>query len=320
MVTRKIRLNGDEEAIALLGEQDVHMRQMEREFGVELFIRHDPQAQELTLSVRGTAPRTAKAHRRIEETLERIRQGRATVLPADAPLSAHFGDLGAPALPKDAVFLTAFGKPVRPRSPKQREYVDAIARHPMTLGIGPAGTGKTYLAVAAGLRSLKAHEVSRIVLTRPVVEAGEKLGFLPGDLYEKVNPYLKPLYDAFYAMVGPDRFRMWRDDEIVEIVPLAYMRGRTLENSFIILDEAQNTTPEQIKMFLTRMGTGSRVVITGDPTQIDLPNKAQSGLALAKDILKGVEGIAFVHFSEEDVARHELVKRILHAYDKWEKR
>ncbi|MEK7746698.1 MAG: PhoH family protein, partial [Elusimicrobiota bacterium] len=208
---------------------------------------------------------------------------------------------------------------IKPKSPRQKEYVDAILGGDMTFGIGPAGTGKTFLAVACALRSLKAREVSRIVLTRPVVEAGEKLGFLPGDLYEKVNPYLKPLFDGFYSMLGPDKFRMWRNDEIVEIVPLAYMRGRTLENAFIILDEAQNTTVEQMKMFLTRMGTGSRVVVTGDVTQVDLQT-GRSGLVAVEEVLKGVSGIRFVRFHEEDVVRHPLVKLVIRAFEAWEKR
>ncbi len=318
MVTKKLHLHNDQEALALLGEQDARMRQMEREFGVELYVRHDPQAEDLYLSIRGAAPRVAKAQRKLKELLDRIRGG-AGILPAETPLSLG-AEFSSPPLPKDAVAMTAFGQAIRPRTPRQREYVDAIRARHLVFGIGPAGTGKTFLAVACALSSLKAREVNRIVLTRPVVEAGEKLGFLPGDLYEKVHPYLKPLYDAFYSMLGPDKFRMWRDDEIVEIVPLAYMRGRTLENAFIILDEAQNTTPEQMKMFLTRMGQGSRVVVTGDVTQIDLQNKAVSGLVLARDILKGIEGIDFLYFGAEDIVRHELVKKIISAYERWDKK
>ncbi|MBI4424955.1 MAG: PhoH family protein, partial [Elusimicrobia bacterium] len=318
-MTKKLHLFNDQEALLLLGEQDARMRQLEREFGVELYVRHDPQAADLFLSIRGSAPRVAKTQKRLKELLDRIRAGQAPAVPADAPLSA--GDFGsAPALPPGAVFVSSFGKAIAPRSPKQQQYVEMIRARHMVFGVGPAGTGKTFLAVACALASLKAREVNRIVLTRPVVEAGEKLGFLPGDLYEKVHPYLKPLYDAFHSMLGPDKFRMWRDDEIVEIVPLAYMRGRTLENAFIILDEAQNTTPEQMKMFLTRMGTGSRVVVTGDMTQIDLQVKAQSGLIVAKEILRDIADIGFLHFSGEDIVRHELVKKIIHAYDRWDKR
>ena len=319
MVTKKLDLHNDQEALLLLGEQDKRLRELEREFGVELYVRHAPGAEDLFLSIRGAAPRVAKAQRRLKELLDRVRAGQPLAVPADAPLSA--GDFTvAPPLPQGAVYMTVFGKAIAPRSPTQQQYVDTIRAKHMVFGTGPAGTGKTFLAVACALASLKAREVNRIVLTRPVVEAGEKLGFLPGDLYEKVNPYLKPLYDAFYYCLGPDKFRMWRDDEIVEIVPLAYMRGRTLEGAFILLDEAQNTTPEQMKMFLTRMGLGSRVVVTGDMTQIDLHDKSQSGLVLVRDVLKDVPEIGFVQFGPEDVVRHELVKKILHAYDRWDKR
>lgn len=318
MMTKKLQLHDDQEALLLLGEQDVQLRRIEHEFGVEIYLRHDPQIEGLHLSIRGSTSKVEKALRRLKERLDRIRAGSA---PEETPLrKASLEELETFQTPKDAVLLSVYGKPVRPRSPKQKEYIDAILSLDMIFGIGPAGTGKTYLAVACALRALKNHEVSRIVLTRPVVEAGEKLGFLPGDLYEKVHPYLKPLYDAFYGMLGPDKFRMWREDEVVEIVPLAYMRGRTLENAFIILDEAQNTTPEQMKMFLTRMGEGSKVVVTGDVTQIDLPHKPGSGLLVIQEILKGVEGIAFVRFGAEDVVRHELVRKVLHAYDHWEKK
>ena len=318
MVTKKLQLENDQEALLLLGEQDVQLRRTEHEFGVEIYLRHEPQAAGLQLSVRGSTSKVDKALRRLKERLDRIRAGDS---PDPAPIDRKsIPEFEPSPTPRDAVYLSAYGKAIRPRTPRQKDYIQSILDLDMTFGIGPAGTGKTYLAVACALRALKNHEVSRIVLTRPVVEAGEKLGFLPGDLYEKVHPYLKPLYDAFYGMLGPDKFRMWREDEIVEIVPLAYMRGRTLENAFIILDEAQNTTPEQMKMFLTRMGTGSKVVVTGDVTQIDLPNKGGSGLLIILQILHGVPGIGFIHFGEEDVVRHELVKKILHAYDHWEKK
>ena len=209
---------------------------------------------------------------------------------------------------------------IRPRSANQEKYCDAIAEHDLTFGIGPAGTGKTYLAVTTALRALESRRVTKIILSRPVVEAGERLGFLPGDLAEKVNPYLRHLYDAFITLLGAERFRTWRDNEVIEIVPLAYMRGRTFEEAFIILDEAQNTTPEQIKMFLTRMGTGSKAVITGDTTQNDLGPRATSGLIRAMEILKGVEGVAFVRLNETDVLRHPLVRQIILAYDKWDEK
>ena len=315
MVTRKLKLNDDQEAVALLGEQDARLRRLEREHGVEIFVRHDPEGKELHLSVRGAAARVEKAMKRLREALEALRSGAS---PAEETPAASFPTALAPT-PEDAVFVTAYGKAVRPRSARQQEYVDAIAKGDLVFGIGPAGTGKTYLAVAAALRALMARQCQRVVLTRPIVEAGEKLGYLPGDFTEKVNPYLRPLYDAFWAMLGPNKFRLWRSEEVVEVVPLAYMRGRTLEDAFIILDEAQNTTVEQMKMFLTRMGTGSRVVVTGDVTQIDLEKPSRSGLVVIERILHKVPGAKFVHFHEADVVRHPLVRDVLRAFDTYEK-
>lgn len=316
MTTREIRLNDAPEAVRLLGEQDARLRELERDFGVEIVVRQDAESGVLRLTVRGAAARVEKASKRLREELDALRRRAA---PADArgfePLN-----LDAPNLPEDGLFRTHHGRVVRPRTPNQKRYVDAIASSDLTVGVGPAGTGKTFLAVACALRALESRQVAKVVLSRPVVEAGERLGFLPGDLIEKVNPYLRPLYDAFYAMLGPERFRAWRDNDVVEIVPLAYMRGRTFEDAFIILDEAQNTTPEQIKMFLTRMGTGSRVVITGDATQNDLPAGAKSGLMRAVEVLKGVEGVCVQRLSEEDVSRHPLVRRIIRAYDEWDEK
>ncbi len=210
----------------------------------------------------------------------------------------------------------SFGKrQVQPKSMNQRRYIDAIEKYDMVFGIGPAGTGKTYLAVAMAVSALNSKKVSRIILARPAVEAGERLGFLPGTLQEKVDPYLRPLYDALYDLMEPERVDRYLEKNVIEIAPIAFMRGRTLNDSFIILDEAQNTTPEQMKMFVTRMGFNSKAVITGDVTQIDLPNARKSGLLEAADVLKAVEGIAFNYFGEEDVVRHHLVQRIVHAYD-----
>jgi len=205
-------------------------------------------------------------------------------------------------------------KSLKARNQKQKEFFEATEKNDVVFSVGVAGTGKTIISVASALKALNDQKVHRIVITRPVVEAGEKLGFLPGDLYEKVNPYLRPIYDAFFDLIGPELFDKWKSQEIIEIVPLAFMRGRNLNNAFIILDEGQNTTAEQMKMFLTRMGEGSKIVVTGDITQIDLPNKAQSGLIHVIDILKNVQGISFITFSEEDVVRHEMVKRIVYAY------
>ena len=215
----------------------------------------------------------------------------------------------------DIICYTNMGRPLKPKTRGQKEYIDKIRKNDMVFGIGPAGTGKTYLACAMAITAYKNKEVERIVLTRPAVEAGERLGFLPGDMQEKVDPYLRPLYDALYDVLGPEAAAKLKEKGVIEVVPLAYMRGRTLDNSFIILDEAQNTTREQMKMFLTRMGFNSKVVVTGDITQIDLPNGAMSGLKEAARVLKDVEGIDFSYFTDLDVVRHELVKRIIKAYE-----
>jgi phosphate starvation-inducible PhoH-like protein len=311
MTTKRIKIESSEEAVSLLGEHDAMLRQMERDFGVELFLRQDSNSGELQLSAKGSIARVDKAVKRLRQRLASLRQKGA---PEREALN-----IDSPSLPEDALYRTAYGKVVRARTPNQQRYVDAIMAHDLTFGIGPAGTGKTFLAVACALRALDSRQVHRIIISRPVVEAGEKLGFLPGDMLEKVSPYLKPLYDAFYSLLGPERFRMWRDTEVIEIVPLAYMRGRTFEDAFILLDEAQNTTPEQMKMFLTRMGNGSKAAVTGDVTQTDLSEKVASGLVRVEGILKDVPGIVFHRLGEEDVVRHPLVKRIIHAYDDWDK-
>ncbi len=220
---------------------------------------------------------------------------------------------------EDTVGISARGRLIKPKTLGQKRYVDSIRKNLVTFGIGPAGTGKTYLAVALAAFYLKNREVERIILTRPAVEAGEKLGFLPGDLQEKIDPYLRPLYDALADMFGYDQFQKMIDRNIIEVAPLAYMRGRTLEESFIILDEAQNTTREQMKMFLTRMGNHSRVVVNGDATQIDLVDRRMSGLTEAEKILKDVRGVGMVYFSDEDVVRHDMVGRIIRAYETYYK-
>ena len=220
----------------------------------------------------------------------------------------------------DVIVVTKKGKAVQPKTLGQKKYIELINQNDITFGIGPAGTGKTYLAVAMAVSAFKKDEVNRIVLTRPAVEAGESLGFLPGDLKDKVDPYLRPLYDALFDMLGGERVNKFLERGIIEVAPLAFMRGRTLDNAFIILDEAQNTTPEQMKMFLTRLGFGSKAVVTGDLTQIDLPSKTRSGLIQAMDVLKDVDGVGINKFTEKDVVRHELVQRIIKAYDKYEKK
>ncbi|MFA6317035.1 MAG: PhoH family protein [Elusimicrobiota bacterium] len=325
MAIKRLTIADTEEALGLLGEQDVLLRQMEADFGVELALRQDTRTNEFILTIRGSSSHVDRAVKGVRQRLNDLRNPPATPSSrahagrkAD-PRTAPSGDSGVTGLSEDAVIRTAFGKVIRPRSKNQDSYVRAIQAKDLVFGIGPAGTGKTFLAVACALRALHLGKVNRIVLSRPVVEAGEKLGFLPGDLLEKVDPYLKPLYDAFYSMLGPQRFRSWRSDEVIEIVPLAYMRGRTFEDAFILLDEAQNTTPEQMKMFLTRMGSGSRVVVTGDITQTDLQEPVTSGLIRIMDVLKDVEGVSFCPLSEEDVVRHPLVRKIITAYERWDK-
>ena len=261
------------------------------------------------------------AVRLFERLVAMARSGR-TVTPSEVrralrsqgePLEFEAGRSGT-----EALLVTSSGKPINPRTAGQAVYAEAIQHHDLTFAIGPAGTGKTYLAVTMAVVALRARTVQRIVLTRPAIEAGEKLGFLPGDIAAKVDPYLRPLYDALYEMVGPERFARLSERGVIEVVPLAFMRGRTLNDAFIILDEAQNTTREQMKMFLTRMGFGSKAVVTGDITQIDLPRDRTSGLVEAREIFAGLEGIAFVALSEGDVVRHELVQTIVRAYERFE--
>jgi len=308
---RKFTLKNREEILAILGTQDEDLRELERAMKVQIYVRHHPETESADLTIKGSPAAAEKTVRRLRQTLEEFYAVRL------APEEAKPQEVPAPP-PDGALYKTHYGELVKPRSENQRKYVEAILSRDLVVGVGPAGTGKTYLAAVCALRALRAGEVKRIILTRPIVEAGEKLGYLPGDIAEKVNPYLRPLYDAFYALLGPEKFRALRADEVIETVPLAYMRGRTLENSFIILDEAQNTMPEQMKMFLTRMGLGSKMVVTGDVTQIDLREKDRSGLVLARGILKKVPGVKFVNFSAKDVARHPLVKDILAAYESWE--
>lgn len=308
MVTRKFFLRNKDEIINILGIQDSNLRQLEKKLKVQIFVHHDAQTENAVLSIRGSTSNTDKALRQFKAILSKLLENK---LPPKEIATEE-------TLPANAIFKTEYGRYVYPRSENQKKYVDAILKSDMVVGIGPAGTGKTYLAAACALKALKSDSVKRIILTRPIVEAGEKLGFLPGDIYEKVHPYLKPLYDAFYSLLGPEKFRMLREDEVIETVPLAYMRGRTLEHSFIILDEAQNTLPEQMKMFLTRMGLFSKIIITGDITQIDLLEKEKSGLVLIQNILKKIHSIKFIHFNTLDVFRHPIVKEIINAYEEWE--
>lgn len=321
MATKRIYLRDHEEALRLFGPHDKNIRTLERQLGVQIFVRPGSPGERgnLSLVIRGASVPVDRA----VTYLENMRQGRqiedlnnaeAGTVSEKSPLKEHIKTGQG-----DVIFTTVSGKNIRPMSPAQYQYVEAISKTDLVVAIGPAGTGKTLLAVACAMAALDSGKVGRVMLTRPVVEAGEKLGFLPGDLYDKVNPYLRPLYDAFYLMVGPERFRRLKDEEAVEIVPLAYMRGRTLDDAFVILDEGQNATPEQMKMFLTRMGLGSQTVITGDITQIDLENNKQSGLVQIREILRDLPGITFVTLSEQDVVRHGLVKQIIRAYETWDK-
>jgi len=296
-------------AAALAADQDALLRALERQLDSEVFLRGN------RLTLDGEAGAVEDGRRTVEE-LERLSE-RGHGL-SEATIASVRGELGAersPAQLLDDVVWTHRGRRVAPKTVGQKHYVDAIRANTITFGIGPAGTGKTFLAVAAAAAALSRREVNRIILTRPAVEAGERLGFLPGDLMAKIDPYLRPLFDALNDMLDPDRVSQHIERGVIEIAPLAFMRGRTLNDSFIILDEAQNTTPEQMKMFLTRLGFGSKMVVTGDITQVDLPRDQQSGLIVVADILGGIEGVEFVTFSGKDVVRHRLVQRIVEAYD-----
>ena len=297
----------------LFGTLDANIKQVEKATGTSIVMRDDG------LFIKGTE--NLKAANIINRMVENLR-----VEPEiDARRVNYLIDLeqkgesfDAREQISDVICYTHRGKPLRPKTKGQKRYIDTIRRNDMVFGIGPAGTGKTYLACALAANALKNKEVERIILARPAVEAGESLGFLPGDLQDKVDPYLRPLYDAIFEIVGQETAARLKESGVIEVVPLAYMRGRTLDNSFIILDEAQNTTREQMKMFLTRMGFNSKVVVTGDITQIDLPKGAGSGLVEAKRVLSGVEGVEFSYLTEVDVVRHELVKRIIKAYSDYE--
>ena len=299
--------------VRLLGPQDRLLGTLERTYpGVQVHVRGN----EVTLS--GDAAQVQAARRLVEELVEMVRNG-ADLAPSDVETGAQIIDTnaGSPAEMLSQAILTSRGKSIRPKTLGQKNYVDAIDENTIVFGIGPAGTGKTYLAMAKAVQALQRKEVERIILTRPAVEAGERLGFLPGTLTDKIDPYLRPLYDALNEMMDPEIVPKLLASGTVEVAPLAYMRGRTLNNAFIVLDEAQNTTPEQMKMFLTRLGFGSQMVITGDVTQVDLPNGA-SGLQLVTRVLDDMEDIHFARLTSADVVRHTLVGRIVDAYTKFD--
>ncbi len=308
MARRQLELPNDV-ATELAGAHDAIMRTLEGHLGGDLYLRGN------VLTIEGSDDEVALAETVVSELGELVRQGHEV---APGTIEAITGALDRDESPSrilDDVVWRHRGLKVAPKTVNQKSYVDAIRRQTITVSIGPAGTGKSFLAVAMAVAALARREVSRIVLTRPAVEAGERLGFLPGDLMAKVDPYLRPLFDALYAMLDPEKVNQHLERGVIEVAPLAFMRGRTLNDSFIILDEAQNTSPEQMKMFLTRLGFGSKMVVTGDVTQVDLPRDKRSGLMVIGDILKGVEGIEFVRFGGEDVVRHKLVQRIVAAYD-----
>ena len=310
--THTIEVERMDDIIGLFGSFDENMRLVENHLHVTVTNR------ESELRISGELENVAKAAKVIEGLLGLLRRGETVdkqrvsyliMLAADGE-EAKIDELGG-----DVICVTAKGRPVKGKTVGQKHYIETIKKNVVTLAVGPAGTGKTYLAVAMAVGAFRAKEINRIILTRPAVEAGEKLGFLPGDLQNKVDPYLRPLYDALFDMLGAETYQRYLERGNIEVAPLAFMRGRTLDDSFIILDEAQNTTPEQMKMFLTRLGFNSRVVVTGDVTQTDLPDGKTSGLREALRILRGVEGIGISELTDKDIVRHELVGRILKAYE-----
>ena len=297
----------------VFGQFDAYVKKLERTFHVTLIARDGK------IKIVGEQAAAEKVFRILTQLVELSRRGNTiTEQNVDYAISLVFEDQeeGIVAIDKDLICHTLQGKPIKPKTLGQKRYVDSIRDGMITFGLGPAGTGKTYLAMAMAITAFKRNEVGRIILTRPAIEAGEKLGFLPGDLQSKIDPYLRPLYDALYQIMGAESFLKNSEKGLIEVAPLAYMRGRTLDNAFIILDEAQNTTPAQMKMFLTRMGKNAKFIITGDITQIDLPYRQGSGLVQASRLLKDVPGISFVQLSGKDVVRHKLVARIIEAYEK----
>jgi phosphate starvation-inducible protein PhoH and related proteins len=310
-----IVVDNNEQIRLLLGKFDQHITLIDRYFSIRVI----PQDQSLVLE--GDRQDVESVALLFEELLFLVRQGQIPNVP-DVEYAIELIRAGQAdrlrALFGDMIFVTPRGKKIKPKTLGQKGYIEAIRQNDIVFGIGPAGTGKTYLAMTMAVKALKERTVQRLILTRPAVEAGENLGFLPGDLQEKVDPYLRPLYDALYDLLGMDVYKAYMEKGIIEIAPLAYMRGRTLDDSFIVLDEAQNTTGEQMKMFLTRLGFGSKAIVTGDITQIDLPRGRFSGLVQIENILTGVPGIGFVHLSDQDVVRHPLVQKIIRAYVEYE--
>jgi len=317
MIEKTIEVERMEHVISVFGSFDRNLRIIETELGVKVLDRDD------MIHICGEAENVMLAEKAINGLLTLAAKGE-NIDPQNVRYILKLVNEGRESkineLASDVVCITAKGKPVKAKTLGQKEYCDAIAKNTITLGIGPAGTGKTYLAVAAAVAAFRSEQVNRIILTRPAVEAGERLGFLPGDLQSKVDPYLRPLYDALFDMLGADTYQKYLERGNIEVAPLAYMRGRTLDDSFIILDEAQNTSREQMKMFLTRIGFGSKVVITGDITQIDLPEDKVSGLKVAMKVLADIEDIAICRLTGADVVRHRLVQKIIEAYEEYDRK
>jgi len=313
----KVKIERSEQIPLLFGKRDENLRLIEKELGVEFILRDN------SLKIKGEDESVGKAKKLVEGLMRQLRQGYVPEID-DIKQALKKIKEGKESNVEDyssmVILTTPRGKKIRPRTEGQKNYVEAMRENEVVFAIGPAGTGKTYLAVAMAVASLEKGEVVRIILTRPTVEAGEKLGFLPGGLEEKVEPYLRPLYDALYEMILAEKFQSFLDRRIIEIAPLAYMRGRTLNDAFIILDEAQNTTYEQMKMFLTRLGFGSKIVITGDITQIDLPPQKTSGLVEVQSLFNDIKGIKTVYLTQKDVVRHRLVQQIVKAYEGYEEK
>lgn len=308
-----------DDVASVFGQFDGNVKKIEKEFGVRIVNREGAIK---IVGERRNAEAAASVIEHIKASLEKneeiTEQSLGYIIEAVKEKTADEGEIDA--LHDDLICLTVNGRPLRPKTVGQKKYVDMIRKDTIVFGIGPAGTGKTYLAMAMTITAFKNNEVNRIILTRPAIEAGEKLGFLPGDLQQKVDPYLRPLYDALYEIMGAEQFAKNMEKGLIEVAPLAYMRGRTLDNAFIVLDEAQNTTPEQMKMFLTRIGYGSKAVVTGDLTQVDLGEGKRSGLTDAANILKNIEGIGIMTLTNKDVVRHPLVQKIINAYEKADER
>ena len=313
-IEQVLQIEKIEQVLILFGNADQNAKIIEEHFGVHLVCRGTE------VKITGESEAVSKAQRTVDTLLAMIAKD-GTLSEQNVRYVITLAEQGSEQsmvqMNNSCIAVTVKGKPVKPKTLGQKKYTDAIQNNTITFGIGPAGTGKTYLAVAMAVRAFRDEQVSRIILTRPAVEAGEKLGFLPGDLQDKVDPYLRPLYDAMFDMMGPENFQRNMEKGCIEVAPLAYMRGRTLDDSFIILDEAQNTTPEQMKMFLTRLGFNSKAIVTGDVTQIDLPNAGRSGLIEAVKVLKNIDDIAIMRLTEKDVVRHKLVQDIITAYERY---